>query len=213
MGKHHVRWFVATAQALHSVLVGAITVVVVVFGGFAFAAQVSGANESGIFNRNVLIVESGSMSPSVKTGDVVVVKNVSQRNRYSLQTGDVVTFKAANNQRKLITHRIVAVRHMPSGETFYTTKGDANEVQDSALLTPDRVVGEVEFRVPRLGYVISSFDNPEVILRLVSSLALLAFAAFMFRISRNVGDEASSDAQPAVPQERPKDPPKRKVKK
>lgn len=211
MGKDHVRWLIATAQAIRFVLVGAITIVVVIFSGFAFATQVSGVNESGVFNRNVLIVESGSMSPSVKTGDVVVVRNVSQQQRASLQTGDVVTFKAANNQTKLITHRIIAVRHMPSGETFYTTKGDANEVQDSALLTPERVVGEVEFRVPRLGYAITSFDNPEVVLRLIASLALLAFAAFMFRISRHVGDEVPPDAQSVDPPKRPVDPPKRKV--
>ena len=213
MGMEHVRWLRTTRQALRLLLVGPATILVIVLGGFAFATQVSGVNESGVFNRNVLIVSSGSMSPSVKTGDVVVVRNVSQQQRASLQTGDVVTFKAANNHTKLITHRIVAVRHMPNGETFYTTKGDANEVQDSALLTPDRVVGEVEFRVPRLGYAISSFDNPEVILRLVASLALLAFAVFMFRLSRDVGDDFPPDTQAEDPQKRPIDPPKRKVKK
>ena len=186
MGNNNVRHGARAARITRVVFLCCGALFALFVCGFAFASQVSGANESGVLNRNVLIVQSGSMSPSVRTGDVVVVKNVAQSQRSSLQVGDVVTFKAANNQAKLITHRIVGVRHLPNGETFYTTKGDANEVQDSALLTPDRVIGEVEFRVPRLGYALNSFSDPEVLVRFATSLALFIFAAFMFRISRGV---------------------------
>jgi signal peptidase len=194
MGKSSIRWGNEALHVARLFLLGGGSVLVLVVCGFAFASHVSGANESGVLNRNVLIVQSGSMSPSVRTGDVVVVRNVSQSQRSSLQVGDVVTFKAANNQAKLITHRIVEVRHLPSGETFYTTKGDANEVQDSALLTPDRVVGEVEFRVPRLGYALNSFNDPEVLVRFAASLALFVFAAFMFRISRGISRGAPTES-------------------
>lgn len=195
MGNNNVRRGARAARITRFVFLCCGSLFAVFICGFAFASQVSGVNESGVLNRNVLIVQSGSMSPSVRTGDVVVVKNVAQSQRSSLQVGDVVTFKAANNQAKLITHRIVGVRHLPSGETFYTTKGDANEVQDSALLTPDRVVGEVEFRVPRLGYALNSFNDPEVLVRFAASLALFVFAAFMFRISRGDSRALSTESQ------------------
>ena len=193
MGKNKVRSGARAIRVATTVFLCCGSLLALFVCGFAFASQVSGANESGVLNRNVLIVQSGSMSPSVKTGDVVVVRNVAEQERSSLQVGNVVTFKAANNQAKLITHRIVGVRHLPSGETFYTTKGDANEVQDSALLTPDRVVGEVEFRVPRLGYALNSFSNPESLLRLAVSFLLVVFAVFMFRLSRGMSSAAPEE--------------------
>ena len=194
MSRNNTYWVGSALRVARLFLFGCGLLLALVLGGFAFASHASGVNESGVLNRNVLIVQSGSMSPSVRTGDVVVVKNVAQSQRSSLQVGDVVTFKAANNQAKLITHRIVGVRHLPNGETFYTTKGDANEVQDSALLTPDRVIGEVEFRVPRLGYALNSFSDPEVLVRFAASFALFIFAAFMFRISRGVSRGAPPES-------------------
>ncbi len=90
-----------------------------------------------------VVITSGSMSPSIRTGDVVVVK---PSDGLGLSPGNVVVISdpAASG---LVTHRIVSIN--PDGS--YRTRGDANAQPDSATLHPDQVVGVGRLRVPFIG--------------------------------------------------------------
>lgn len=90
-----------------------------------------------------VVITSGSMSPSIRTGDVVVVK---PSDGQGLSPGSVVVISdpAASG---LVTHRIVSIN--PDGS--YGTRGDANTQPDSTALRPDQVVGVGRLRVPFIG--------------------------------------------------------------
>lgn len=86
-----------------------------------------------------VVVTSGSMSPTIRPGDIVVAAPPSDDPR------GVVVFEGANGG--LVTHRVDAV--LDDGRL--RTKGDANAVPDSELLTHDRVMGEGRLLVPLTG--------------------------------------------------------------
>ena len=99
-------------------------------------------------------VLSGSMEPELKVGDIVVSKAVDSS---SIKVGDVITYKMGANT--LVTHRVIEVIEM-NGSNFYKTKGDANNVEDSDLVSQDNVVGKLALRIPKGGYVVDILTSP-----------------------------------------------------
>lgn len=114
------------------------------------------------------LVQSGSMEPTIMTGDVIFVSA-----QESYMKNDVITFK--ENDGRIVTHRIMDVQ---SGA--FTTKGDANRTEDNGSVSPKNVIGKVFFTVPKLGYLVSfSRTLPGfVILIAVPSLLLIIIQVF-----------------------------------
>lgn len=102
----------------------------------------------------VKIVQSGSMEPTIKVGSLVVIKPAG-----SYQVGDVVTFGKDNKKEVPTTHRIVADR-VENGTLLFTTKGDANEDNDTKEIRRNEIIGKVIFSVPFLGYIIDFAKQP-----------------------------------------------------
>lgn len=120
----------------------AVTLVVIVLVA-ALAVSLVGAKLLGF---EIYTVLSGSMEPTYKTGSIVYVKDVDVN---SLKEGDPITFYLAGDT--VATHRIVEIKD-DNGLSF-TTKGDNNDIIDSAPVTADRVIGKPVFTIPYLGYV------------------------------------------------------------
>jgi len=94
-----------------------------------------------------LIVQSGSMEPTIMTGDVIVIATA-----FDYQKNDVVTFLDPENG--VITHRIIETKNTTSGVQF-VTKGDANRTQDESLIIKNQIMGKTILKIPRLGYFIN----------------------------------------------------------
>jgi signal peptidase len=99
----------------------------------------------------LFVVQSGSMEPTIRTGGLVVVKPESQYKK-----DDIITFKIQpqadiKNPNLLITHRIVDIKDI-NGQTFFITKGDANNTPDMEQRPLGNVLGKVIFSIPYLGY-------------------------------------------------------------
>jgi signal peptidase I len=93
-----------------------------------------------------LVVRSGSMEPSIRTGAMVLVRSVPAS---SLQVGDVVAVERPDHTR--VTHRIVSVKQQ--GRTAaLTLKGDANEDPDPSPVVVDHA-GRLVMSVSWLGRV------------------------------------------------------------
>lgn len=96
------------------------------------------------FGYKPFIVLSGSMEPSIMTGDMVFVKETDPD---SLKVGDVIAYKSGS---AVVTHRIVEVKS-ENGETRYVTQGDANNAADQSLVKPADVEGIYQRRVAGAG--------------------------------------------------------------
>ena len=126
--------------------------------------------------REILTVTSGSMEPEFRTGDAIAVRRVDGTAAADLPTGTVVTFRTSGGNGTLITHRIVGSRISAGGQRVYTTKGDANADADTADLVPARIVGVLDYSVPRLGYVLNAMRQRSVTLPLAVSALLSSLA-------------------------------------
>ena len=82
------------------------------------------------------IVTSGSMEPAVPTGSIIytVGKKVYEK-------GDVIAFSSNNES---ISHRIVGLSKL-GPQIYFSTKGDANTLQDGDLVLPQSVYGKIVF--------------------------------------------------------------------
>ena len=96
-----------------------------------------------------LTVLTGSMTPEIAVGSVVVVRPVDPG---TLQVGDVVTYQKTPGQEDYVTHRIQDI-HTDTDQMTLTTKGDANRGADTDPVPVTSVRGKVLFSVPYLGTV------------------------------------------------------------
>lgn len=130
-------------KIITSVFYWVLAVVVVVFAvGLILAKQ---DNRWGI---RAFHVESGSMTPTLPVGSLVVVQ---KQTKFAVD--DIITFRMENNQNSFITHRIVSIEEDTDiGKLRYQTKGDANKTVDPETVDASRVIGKVIWHVPYLGY-------------------------------------------------------------
>ena len=91
-------------------------------------------------------VVSGSMEPYYHVGSLVIVdKHVSPE---EISVGDPITFRM--NSGAVATHRVVSI---DEEAREFTTKGDANEVQDMAPVPFDNMIGKAGASIPLIGYI------------------------------------------------------------
>lgn len=131
-----------------------------------------------LLGKPVLVVLTGSMEPSIATGDVVIESRISP---LDARVGDVVTFRDPERAERLITHRVRRV-HANGDEVSFTTKGDANNTVETWQVAQQGGIGRVEYRLPKLGYVVAWISKPAGRLLLVVIPALLLGALELKRI-------------------------------
>lgn len=89
---------------------------------------------------------AGREAFAVMSGSIVYVdKDISPE---EIQVGDPITFRKADTA--VATHRVIAI---DEEARQFTTKGDANEVQDMAPVSFDNVIGKAGMSIPLLGYI------------------------------------------------------------
>jgi signal peptidase len=119
------------------------------------------------FGARPLVVLSGSMEPTLATGDVVVVKRVSPQQAH---VGDVVTYRSPEGS--LVTHRVRSVRRQ--GHRFaLVTKGDANNASERWTMEADGELSRALYRVPVAGRVLAHTSSRDGKLLLVVAPLLL----------------------------------------
>ncbi|RBI61724.1 signal peptidase I [halophilic archaeon] len=169
---------IARAGALALLCAGVLLTAVVAF------PQVVGASES-------YVVLSGSMSPVIHAGDVVVVRDVPAE---SIEKGDVITFERASDARpERTTHRVVAVNHR-GGEPVFRTKGDANEDPDARPVPADDLVGRVWFTLPYVGHFLLFAQSKLGLVSLVIVPSALLVVSEAYSLARAAFGDAGNDA-------------------
>ena len=126
---------------------------------------------------NAYVVLTGSMLPSIKVEDVVVTKKIEPKD---LKEGDIITF-ASSDERfygTVITHRIKKKYYDSTTKKYtYVSKGDNNNIEDSALVEQDRIYGKVILKIPKLGYlqIFLASKGGWILVILLPCLAVISF--------------------------------------
>ena len=99
-----------------------------------------------------IVVLSGSMEPTYKTGGVIYYKPVSSPSE--LKVNDVITFQFDN--AAFVTHRIVGFYN----DDEYITKGDNNNSEDTRSVKFSEVQGKVADKyLPYVGFFVNYVNS------------------------------------------------------
>ena len=140
------------------VLGGILTAIVVIALIFCVVVvvQAKRSNKPFLFGYATYYVVSGSMEPTIKVGEVILIQKVD--NPMELKRDDIITFhgRGGNLEGKVVTHRIVS-DGVEDGKI--TTCGDANYGIKDTPITYEDVIGKYVKTSAFLTGVYSLFSN------------------------------------------------------
>lgn len=110
----------------------------------------------------ILVVVTGSMEPTIKSGEMIIIKELDEYN-----IDDIITYREDKNF--LVTHRIVN-----KYENKYETKGDNNNLKDEAI-DKNQVEGKVIYHSVILGFFILYLLKPITLLFIIVLLLKESF--------------------------------------
>ncbi len=118
-----------------------------------------------------LMVKSGSMSPTIEEGDLIILHATDKK--YDYKKNEIITFWEKGAGSVLITHRIIDVTKDDNGNVAYVTQGDFNATQDRNLVHAEDIVGVYQNRLPGLGRIALFMQTiPGIIICVVLPLAI-----------------------------------------
>lgn len=137
------------------VIVYIFVALLIIINGTILGMKMLGKQPS-ILGYHIYYIASGSMEPTIKTGQVIVGKETDIKD---LKVDDIVTFYGTKGSLngKIITHRIKKI-YEEDGQIYLITKGDAVNDEDEAFLATD-VISVMKFKIPLAGTLIKLISN------------------------------------------------------
>jgi signal peptidase len=162
----------------------------------------------------ILAVASGSMStvqpddgwshpfsPTLETGDLIIVQGVSPQNIYaasfskngSQRSGDILVFRESAGSDDLIVHRAIQEINQ-SGELLFVTQGDGNSMPGPGSPTPEQnVIGKVIFRIPWIGHLALFMHDSSSLYLILALIIIIILAELVLSIPEDKGTETKKD--------------------
>lgn len=107
-------------------------------------------NDINILGFRQYIVATGSMEPEYNVGDMIIIRETPEE---EIKIGDIINY-ISENGTDTITHRVVDIIEK-DGQTYYKTKGDNNNSEDSELVNYSQVKGTIVFKISKLGTIMT----------------------------------------------------------
>ncbi len=129
----------------------------------------------------IVAISSGSMTPAIAQGDVVLVRPVAPA---EIANGDVILFTTGERTRVEVVHRVESIITInlsvkqPDGSMTTTTayqfvtKGDANALRDPGQVDQRDVLGRAYAILPGLGWPLLNYPLPLVFAGLAALLGV-----------------------------------------
>lgn len=128
-----------------------IAIVVAAICTYVSFVSTSGNGVPNIFGLRILSIQTDSMYPFLKPGDLILDTGV--KDTSELRKEDVITYwTVINGERVLNTHRIENI-YDGGGYLIFETKGDNNTSADPLTVHESEIVGQYKAKIPGLGKV------------------------------------------------------------
>jgi signal peptidase len=146
--------------------------------------------------RTVTVL-SGSMRPAMPEGSVAVI---TPERPDQVRVGQVITYQVPVGDRRIITHRVVAVVEGEGGQhPVIQTQGDANDAPDPWLARIDGATAwRTRFAVPGLGRVISWLRSPAMHTGAVRVVPAMLAVVWLAAIWRDDDEPAPTRSRPSA---------------
>jgi signal peptidase I len=132
----------------------------------------------------VLLIRSGSMTPTIPVGAAVVLDSVRSG---EVHVGDVVTMRLANGA--IFTHRVTRLASV-GGVPYIETRGDANPMVDPALTPVSSVIGRVTLTLPLAGFLMAGLAMPVGLATVLLAALTLCLALWLLDEDEDLDREA-----------------------
>lgn len=129
-------------------------IILLVSGIILYKAKTNPDKVPDLFGYKPLIVLTGSMEPTIHTGDLIFAK---VKDSKELKEDDVISFR--NEENTVTTHRIIEIVDQ-DGKQYFKTKGDANNTEDLNLVAAEDVEGVYIGRIAKLGSFLMFMHKP-----------------------------------------------------
>lgn len=142
-------------------------------------------------HKCIMQIVTGSMFPTLKIGDCVIVEQVSTE---SLQTGDIVAYisEADDISGLTVMHRIK--ERLPDGN--FIMQGDANPVPDPLPVRPNQIQGKYIRKSAFFTWFTSFADLKKILLLLVmclTSCTALYEVRTVMQVSKEIKQESKEE--------------------
>ena len=119
------------------------------------------------FGFKSFVIVSGSMEPTLKKQDAILVKEVPEE---EIKVNDILSFTTKGTN---VTHRVIAITE-EDGSKKYTTKGDNNNTEDKEKITYQQIEGKYQFKISQFGIVIQILKSKITLMVLVLMIILIS---------------------------------------
>ena len=148
-------------------IVNGISVMVIVFAVIVLLSVVltKSGEAPNIMGYSAFCVLTGSMEPSIHTDSFILVKRVDGS---QIAEGDVISYYSRDPSfdGMVNTHRVVAVQQ-DGDQWIFTTKGDANSLEDRYPAYSGDLIGKVVFISHPLGVAVRLLANPLIFIPVI----------------------------------------------
>lgn len=148
-----------------NILLTIVTIIIIIGMYYIYQLKIEKNDYANLFGYTFFEVATGSMSPTMEIGDVVIVKITKQ-----VEKNDIIVYIDGEN---IITHRLIEIN-----DNELIAKGDANNSEDRPI-QQHMLLGEVIKILPKIGIWRKIFTSSEVV-GLILVLIVLFCAVFMF---------------------------------
>jgi len=172
MGKKVLKGIKTTWKILEKIIMIAIIFVCIIIG-----IQKVTNNEKSFLGYRIFRVQTGSMMPKYKVGDVILVK---EKNIDTIEKGDDVTYwgKTGTMKGKLVTHQVIDIEEI-DGQKVFHTKGLANTAKDP-MVYGNQINGVVQGKMHILTLITLALANKYVFYFCgIIPLTMFVFFAFV----------------------------------
>lgn len=133
----------------------------VVFAALTTVVVFTGTSNNGagnLFGYMPFSIQTQSMEPTIKAGDVVIGKEVDFN---TLKEGDIITYWTTVDEQKILnTHRITKVISNGKGSVpSFKTKGDNNQIEDEYTVAAADIVAKYNSKISGLGKAVDLLET------------------------------------------------------
>lgn len=133
----------------------------VVFAALTTVVVFTGTSNNGVgnlFGYMPFSIQTQSMEPTIKAGDVVIGKEVDFN---TLKEGDIITYWTTVDEQKILnTHRITKVISNGKGSVpSFKTKGDNNQIEYEYTVAAADIVAKYNSKISGLGKAVDFLET------------------------------------------------------
>ena len=133
----------------------------VVFAALTTVVVFTGTSNNGVgnlFGYMPFSIQTQSMEPTIKAGDVVIGKEVDFN---TLKEGDIITYWTTVDEQKILnTHRITKVISNGKGSVpSFKTKGDNNQIENEYTVAAADIVAKYNSKISGLGKAVDFLET------------------------------------------------------